>query len=361
MKLKVKPGAAGTGSMSGAGSKRAVAKSTGEPSQVVLYQDADGKVTVNVLFAQDNFWLTQKTMADLFGVQVPAVNKHLKNIFDSGELVENSVISILEITAADGKNYPTSFYNLDAVIAVGYRVNSLKATHFRIWATNTLREFIVKGFVLNDTLLKNGRAFSQDYFDELLERIREIRASERRAYQKIADVFEQCSSDYQGKSQETQLFYQMVQNHLHFATTGKTAAEIVFERADSEKPFMGLTTWKHSPKGKVLKSDVTVAKNYLNQQEVTRLNLLVTMFIDFAELRALNRQMMTMKDWLKQVKRFLDFNEQQVLENAGKISQEMATVKAHSEYEKFRVKQDQDYLSDFDQAFARYLKGGAES
>ena len=341
--------------------KPAAPDSSHDQSQVVLYQDADGTVTVNVLFAQDNFWLTQKTMADLFGVQVPAVNKHLKNIFDSGELVENSVISILETTAADGKNYPTSFYNLDAVIAVGYRVNSVKATHFRIWATNTLREYIVKGFVLNDTLLKNGRAFGQDYFDELLERIREIRTSERRAYQKIADVFEQCSSDYQSKSQETQLFYQIVQNHLHFATTGKTAAEIVYERADSEKPFMGLTTWKHSPKGKVLKSDVTVAKNYLNQQEVTRLNLLVTMFIDFAELRALNRQVMTMKDWLKQVKRFLDFNEQQVLDNAGKISQEMATVKAHSEYEKFRVKQDQVYLSDFDQAFARYLKGGAES
>jgi hypothetical protein len=303
-------------------------------------------------------------MADLFGVNVPAINKHLKNIYESGELTPAATISKMEMVQNEGGRQvarDVEFYNLDAVIAVGYRVNSVKATHFRIWATNTLREFIVKGFVLNDTLLKNGQAFGKDYFDELLERIREIRASERRAYQKIADVFEQCSSDYQSKSQETQLFYQMVQNHLHFATTGKTAAEIVYERADSEKPFMGLTTWKHSPKGKVLKSDVTVAKNYLNQKEVTRLNLLVTMFIDFAELRALNRQVMTMKDWLKQVKRFLDFNEQQVLESAGKISQEMSTVKAHSEYEKFRVKQDQEYFSDFDQAFARYLKGGVES
>lgn len=332
-----------------------------DQSQVVLYQDADGKVAVNVLFAKDNFWLTQNTIAELFGVQRPAITKHLANIFASRELDEKSVSSILEHTASDGKGYDTKYYNLDAVIAVGYRVNSVKATHFRIWATNTLREFIVKGFVLNDDLLKNGRAFGQDYFDELLEKIREIRASERRAYQKIADVFEQCSCDYQSNSQETHLFFQIVQNYLHFATTGKTAAEIVYERADSAKPFMGLTTWKNSPKGKVLKSDVTVAKNYLNQQEVTRLNLLVTMFIDFAELRALKGQLMKMKEWLKQVKRFLDFNEQQVLDHAGKISHEMAAVKAHSEYEKFRVKQDQEYLSDFDQAFARYLKGGAEA
>jgi hypothetical protein len=328
-----------------------------EPSKIVLYQAADGKVTVNVLFAQDNFWLTQKVMADLFGVKVPAVNKHLKNIFASGELIESAVISILETTAADGKTYATSYYNLDAVIAVGYRVNSLKATHFRIWATTTLREFIVKGFVINDAQLKNGRAFGQDYFDELLERIREIRASERRAYQKIADVFEQCSNDYRRDSEETQLFYKIVQNHLHFATTGKTAAEIVHERADAEKPFMGLTTWKHAPHGKVLKGDVTIAKNYLNQAEGDKLNRLVGMFIDFAEMRALNKMVMTMADWLAQVRRFLNFNEQQVLENAGQISHEMALLKAHAEYEKYRIKQDREYLSDFDQSFARYLKG----
>ena len=326
-------------------------------SQVVLYQAPDGKVTVNVVFAKDNFCLTQRTMADLFGVKTPAVNKHLKNIFESGELIENAVISILETTAADGKRYATSFYNLDAVIAVGYRVNSVKATHFRIWATNTLREYIVKGFVLNDQLLKNGRQFGKDYFDELLERIREIRASERRAYQKIADVFEQCSSDYRGNSEETQLFYQIVQNQLHFATTGKTAAEIVYQRADSDKPFMGLTTWKNSPQGKILKSDVTIAKNYLNQLEVSKLNRLVTMFIDFAELRALNHQVMTMKDWLKQVEKFLNYTDQQVLRHAGKISHEMAVAKAHGEFEKYRVKQDVEYISDFDQALARYLKG----
>jgi hypothetical protein len=263
----------------------------------------------------------------------------------------------METTAADGKTYQTQFYNLDAVIAVGYRVNSLKATHFRIWATNTLREFVVKGFVLDDQMLKNGRAFGKDYFDELLEKIREIRASERRAYQKIADVFEQCSSDYRGNSEETQLFYQVVQNRLHFASAGKTAAEIVFERADSTMPHMGLTTWKNSPRGKVLKSDVSIAKNYLNEMEVSKLNRLVTMFIDFAELRALNRQVMKMSDWLGQVEKFLNFTDQQILRNAGKISHEMALAKAHEEYEKFRVKQDRDYLSDFDQAFARYLKG----
>jgi hypothetical protein len=330
-------------------------------NKVILYTTADGKVTVDVFFAQDNFWLTQRTMAELFGVKTPAVSRHLKNIFESGELIDDSVVSILETTAADGKRYSTRLYNLDAVIAVGYRVNSVKATHFRIWATKALREYIVKGFVINDEMLKNGRVFGQDYFDELLEKIREIRSSERRAYQKIADVFEQCSSDYQGNSEETQLFYRIVQNQLHFAVTAQTAAEIVYRRADSGKPFMGLTTGKNSPKGKVLKSDVTVAKDYLNQEEVSKLNRLVSMFIDFAELRALNRQVMTMKEWLKQVERFLSFTDQQILANAGKISNDMAVARAHEEYEKFRKKQDQQYLSDFDEAFAKYLKGREES
>ena len=326
-------------------------------SPVILYTTGDGRVTVDVWFSADNFWLTQKTMAELFGVKTPAVNKHLKNIFSAGELVEDSVVSVLETTAADSKTYATRFYNLDAVIAVGYRVNSVKATHFRIWATQALREYMVKGFVLNDEMLKNGRAFGQDYFDELLERIREIRASERRAYQKIADVFEQCSSDYQSNSEETQLFFQMVQNKLHFASTGKTAAEIVHSRADANNPFMGLTTWKNAPRGKIIKSDVTVAKNYLSEAELDKLNRLVSMFIDFAEMRALDRKIMAMKDWLEWVKRFLDFTDQQVLENAGKISQEMARTKAHAEYEKFRVQQDLDYHSDFDLRLARYLKG----
>ena len=329
----------------------------GQSSRVILYTTADGKVTVDVFFEAENFWLTQRSMADLFGVQIPAINKHLKNIFASGELVENAVISILETTAADGKKYSTRYYNLDAVIAAGYRVNSVKATHFRIWATQTLREFMVKGFVLNDDMLKNGRSFGKDYFDELLERIREIRASERRAYQKIADVFEQCSSDYQRNSEETQLFFQIVQNQLHFATSGQTAAEIIYTRADADKPFMGLTTWKNGPQGKILSSDIAVAKNYLSENEVSKLNRLVSMFIDFAELRALNQQVMTMKDWLKYVEKFLNFTDQQILRHAGKISHDMAVAKAREEFTQFRVKQDLAFTSDFDQTLAKYLKG----
>ncbi|MGC9261377.1 MAG: virulence RhuM family protein [Phycisphaerae bacterium] len=330
-------------------------------SRVILYTTPDGRVTVDVFFARDNFWLTQRTMADLFGVKTPAVSKHLKNIFDSGELVPEATISKMETAQTEGDrrvNRVVEFYNLDAVIAVGYRVNSFKATQFRIWATNTLREFMVKGFVLNDDMLKNGRQFGQDYFDELLDRIREIRASERRVYQKIADVFEQCSSDYRSHSEETQMFFKIMQNQLHFAVTGQTAAEIVHERADSGKAFMGLTTWKNSPKGKILKSDVTVAKNYLNQEEMSKLNRLVGMFIDFAELRALNRQVMTMKDWLVQMDKFLALTDQQILKHAGKISHEMAVAKAHEEYEKFRPGQDKAYISEFDEKLAKYLKGG---
>lgn len=329
-------------------------------SQIILYTAADGKVTADVFFEKETFWLTQRTMAELFGISVPSISRHLKNIYESKELGLESTVSKIETVQMEGERQVAreiEVYNLDAVIAVGYRVNSMKATHFRIWATNTLREFIVKGFVLNDLMLKNGRAFGKDYFDELLEKIREIRASERRAYQKITDVFEQCSGDYQSKAEETHLFYQVVQNQLHFATTGKTAAEIVYERVDSGKPFMGLTTWKNSPQGKILKSDVAIAKNYLNQEEMSKLDRLVNMFIDFAELRALNRQVMTMKDWLKQVEKFLNYTDQQILRHAGQISHAMALAKAHEEYEKYRVQQNYEYLSDFDRVFAKYLKG----
>lgn len=331
-----------------------------QPNRIVLYMAADGKVTVDVFFQGDNFWLPQRAMAELFGVKTPAISKHLKNIYESGELTPQATISKMETVQSEGERQITrelEYYNLDAVIAVGYRVNSLKATHFRIWATQTLREFIVKGFVLNDAMLKNGRSFGQDYFDELLERIREIRASERRAYQKIADVFEQCSSDYQGNSEETKAFFQIVQNQLHFATTGQTAAEIIYGRADAEKRYMGLTTWKNSPRGKILKSDVTIAKNYLDEAEISKLDRLVVMFIDFAEMRALNKQVMKMRDWLQHVDKFLKYTDQQVLRHAGKISHEMAMVKAHTEYEQYRVKQDLEYSSDFDLALVRYLKG----
>ena len=340
-----------------------IIKESNNEKRIILYTAADGKVTANVFFANDTFWMTQKTMAELFGVKTPAISKHLKNIYVLGELTEEATVSKMETVQVEGTREITRMievYNLDAAIAVGYRVNSVKATHFRMWATNTLREYIVKGFVLNDHMLKNGRSFGKDYFDELLEKIREIRASERRAYQKITDVFEQCSSDYRNNSEETQLFYQIIQNQLHFATTGKTAAEIIYHRANSEQSFMGLTTWKNSPKGKILKSDVLIAKNYLNQEEVSKLNRLVTMFIDFAELRALKQQIMTMKDWLKQIEKFLNFTDQQILRNAGKISHEMAVAKASEEYEKYRIQQNREYVSDFDRAFAKYLKGGSE-
>jgi hypothetical protein len=329
---------------------------------IVLYTTHNGRVTVDVRFDKDNFWLTQKAMAELFGVKVPAVNKHLKNIYASGELMMDATISKMEIVQTEGERQVAreqEFYNLDAVIAVGYRINSVAATRFRIWATQTLREFMVKGFVLNDEMLKNGRHFGQDYFDELLERLREIRASERRAYQKMADVFEQCSSDYRGNSEETVLFFKMVQNKMHFASTGSTAAEIVYDRANAEQPYMGLTTWKNAPQGKILKSDVVAAKNYLNVAELDKLNRLVAAFIDFAELRALNRQVMRMADWLGWVEKFLNFTDQQVLTHAGRISQEMAQAKAHGEYEKFRVLQDLDYVSEFDLRLSLYLRGDA--
>ncbi|MDR3350999.1 MAG: virulence RhuM family protein [Prevotellaceae bacterium] len=325
--------------------------------QILLYQTDDGKVTVDVSFENETFWMTQKAIAELFGVNVPAISKHLKNTFESGELLENSVISKMETTASDGKNYLISFYNLDAIIAVGYRVNSKRATKFRQWATNTLKEYIIKGFVINDELLKNGKKFGKDYFDELLERIREIRASERRAYQKIADIFEQCSADYDPTAEETKLFYAFVQNKMHYAVTGQTAAEIVYKRADSNKPYMGLTTWKNAPHGKVMKSDVAIAKNYLNRHEIDFLNRLVTAFIDFAELRALNHKITTMREWLDRTNEFLKFAEQPVLNSAGRISHEQALKKAIDEYEIFRKKQDQEYLSYFDSILEKYLKG----
>ena len=313
-------------------------------NQIILYSNAEGKITVKVTYLDDTFWLPQKFIAELFGVEVPAISKHLKNIFTSGELDENSVVSILETTASDGKNYNTTFYNLDAIIAVGYRVNSKQATQFRIWATQTLKEYITKGFVLNDELLKNGKPFGKDYFDELLERIREIRASERRFYQKLGDIFEQCSADYNAKAEECQLFYKMVQNKLHFAVTGQTAAEIIASRADRDKDYMGLTSWKNSPTGKILKSDTKIAKNYLSEEEIGNLNLLVSAYLDLAEFQARRNQVMTMKDWLERTNKFLESNSLELLPNAGKISHEEAIEKAAEEYEYFRIKQDRMQL-----------------
>ncbi len=331
--------------------------------EILLYQNGAEKEVVNVIFHDENFWLTQKGMAELFGVKVPAISKHLKNIFLDEELDETMVVSKMEITtphgAIEGKTQTNeaNFYNLDAIIAVGYRVNSKKATRFRQWATKTLKEYIQKGFVLNDEMMKNGRPFGRDYFDELLERIREIRASERRAYQKIADVFEQCSYDYDKNSETTKAFYAFVQNKLHYAVTGKTAAELLSQRATLDSPTMGLTTWKGAPDGKILKSDTLVAKNYLNQKELSRLNRLVTMFIDYAELMAEDEQLMSMQDWLKETDRFLTNNRRQVLDGKGRISREAAVKKVSSIYEEFRKRQDADYISEFDRQTEKYLKG----
>ena len=328
-----------------------------ERSEILLYSDENGKEFVSVVFKDETFWLTQKAMAELFGCTPDNISLHLKNIFAESELNREAVTEKFSATAADGKNYLTQHYNLDAIIAVGYRVNSKKATRFRQWATKTLKEYIQKGFVLNDELMKNGRPFGKDYFDELLERIREIRASERRAYQKIADVFEQCSYDYDKNSDTTKAFYAFVQNKLHYAVTGKTAAELISERATLDSPTMGLTTWKGAPDGKILKSDTLVAKNYLNEKELSRLNRLVTMFIDYAELMAEDEQLMSMQDWLNETDRFLTNNRRKVLDGKGRISREAATKKVGAIYDQFRKKQDAEYISEFDRQTEKYLKG----
>ena len=326
-----------------------------ERSEILLYSDENGKEFVNVVFMDETFWLTQVGMAELFDSSKSNISEHLSHIFEEEELDKGSCMRKFGISEFSTK--PTNFYNLDAIIAVGYRVNSKKATRFRQWATKTLKEYIQKGFVLNDELMKNGRPFGKDYFDELLERIREIRASERRAYQKIADVFEQCSYDYDKNSETTKAFYAFVQNKLHYAVTGKTAAELISERATLESPTMGLTTWKGAPDGKILKSDTLVAKNYLNEKELSRLNRLVTMFIDYAELMAEDEQLMSMQDWLNETDRFLTNNRRKVLDGKGRISREAATKKVGAIYDEFRKKQDAEYISEFDRQTEKYLKG----
>ncbi len=328
--------------------------------EVVLYQIEGTNICVNVMFKEETFWMTQKAMANLFDCTTDNISLHLKNIYKEKELEEEATTELFSIVQNEGQRNVTrkvKCYNLDAIIAVGYRVNSKKATRFRQWATITLKEYITKGFVLNDDMLKNGKPFGKDYFEELLERIREIRASERRAYQKITDVFEQCSYDYDKNSEITKNFYAFVQNKLHFAVTGKTVAELIYERADSEKPAMGLTTWKEAPNGKVLKRDIGIAKNYLNEKELSRLNRLVTMFIDYAELMAEDEILMSMQDWVEQTNQFLMNNRRKVLDGKGKISHDIAMQKAEKEYEVFRVRQDREYVSEFDREIEKYLKG----
>ncbi len=326
-------------------------------TEFLLYTTPNGKVKVEIFLRNENIWLTQDKIALLFGVQRPAISKHLKNIFESGELNENSVSSILEHTAKDGKKYKTIFYNLDAILSVGYRVNSTQATRFRIWATERLKEYIIKGFTMDDERLKNPHnIFGKDYFEEQLARIRDIRSSERRLYQKITDIYAQCSADYSPDSDITKQFFATVQNKLHFAITGKTAAEIVRERADSTKQHMGLTVWRNSPKGKIRESDVVIAKNYLNERELDHINRIVTMYLDFAEMQADRGIIMYMKDWVSRLDAFLKFNERQILDDVGKISHEVSEVLALKEYAKYRIKQDKDYISDFDREIKKILK-----
>ena len=329
-------------------------------SELILYESPEGKVRVEIHHEDETFWLSQRRMAELFDVDVRTVNEHLGNIFSTGELSEQATIRKFRIVRQEGDR-PVSreiaHYNLDAIISVGYRVNSAQATRFRIWATNTLREFIVKGFVLDDERLKLNQRFGKDYFDELLERIREIRASERRFYLKITDIYEQCSIDYDQKADTTKTFFKTVQNKLHWAVTGKTAAEIIAERADSSQPAMGLRTWKNAPGGKVVKSDVAVAKNYLIEGEIKELERIVSMYLDYAENQAARQVPMKMTDWVQKLDAFLAFNEYQVLGNAGRVSAAVAKSLADDEYDKFRVVQDRELESDFEREVKRVQRG----
>jgi len=325
-------------------------------TEFLLYTTLNGKVKVEIFLRDETVWLTQEKIAQLFGVQRPAITKHLKNIFESGELQENSVSSILEHTADDGKKYQTKFYNLDAIISVGYRVNSQRATHFRIWATQVLKEYIIKGFAMDDERLKNpNNIFGKDYFEEQLARIRDIRSSERRFYQKITDIYAQCSADYDPNEAITKQFFATVQNKLHFAICGQTAPEIIAHRVDSKKPYIGLTSWKNSPKGAIRKTDVSIAKNYLDEKELNLLNRIVTMYLDYAEMQAQKGMVMYMNDWVEKLDAFLQFNEKEILQDSGKISHEIAVALAESEYEKHRVVQDRMLESDFDREVKKLL------
>jgi len=325
-----------------------------ELSTFLLYTTPNGDVKIEIYFKNESVWLTQKKMAELFDVGVPAISKHLSNIFESGELIENSVISILETTAEDGKKYQTKYYNLDAIISVGYRVNSSKATQFRIWATERLKEYIIKGFSIDDDRLKNGRYFGKDYYEELLERIRSIRTSERRIYQQITDIFAECCIDYDPNSEITRHFYASVQNKFHFAISGETAAEIIYHKADSNEPYMGLKTWKNAPKGRVLKSDSIIAKNYLDENEIKKLERTVSGYFDYIENLISNGINLNMETLSRSVNKFLSFNEFRVLEGLGTISKKQAEDKAYKEYEIFN--KIQFIESDFDQLIKRVNK-----
>jgi len=328
-------------------------------SNILLYETEEGNVNVDVILKDETIWLTQKSMAEVFDCSSDNVSLHLKNIFEDNELDKNSTTEKISVVRKEGNrnvNRELEFYNLDAIIAVGYRVNSKKATKFRIWATKILKDYMIKGFVIDTEKMKNGPKFGKDYYDELLQTIKEIRLSERRQYQKITDLFEATSIDYNKDSDEAYTFFKIVQNKLHYAITGKTAAELIYERVDSEKIHMGLTTWKNSPDGKIMKYDISIAKNYLNEEELKKLERLTISFLDYAEDMAEEHQVMTMNDWIEETDELLKFRNKNVLSDSGKVSHKKALEKAENEYEKFRIKQDREYISSMDEMYKKYLE-----
>lgn len=329
-----------------------MSKDLPDQSNFLFYRGDDGSVKIEVIIQDETVWLPLNRIAELFGTSKQNISYHLQNIYKEGELEREATVKEILTVQKEGDREVSrqlEYYNLDAIISVGYRVNSAQATRFRIWATKTLKEYLIKGFALDDERLKQGGTlFGKDYFDELLERIREIRASERRFYQKITDIYAQCSIDYDPNSKITQTFYKTVQNKLHWAITGHTAAELIAKRADAEKPNMGLTTWKRAPEGKVLKGDISTAKNYLSEKELKSLNRIVTMYLDYAESQAERQNAMTMEDWVEKLDGFLEFNDYEILQDAGKVSAKVAKKLAEEEYEKFRPVQDRAFESDFD-------------
>ncbi len=327
-----------------------------DQNSLLIYKNKEGNIVVDAIYKDETLWLTQKGMAKVFDCSIDNISLHLKNIFKDEELNENSVIENSSITASDGKNYKTKIYNLDAIIAVGYRVNSKKATEFRIWATKILKEYMIKGFALNDDRFINGNRFSTKYFDELLERIKTIRISERMSYQKITDLFIATSSDYDPKTEEAYTFFKIVQNKLHYAISGHTAAELIYTRANASKEHMGLTNWKNSPDGLIYKYDVSIAKNYLTEEELNKLNRLTIAFLDYADDMAYEHKVMTMNDWISATDKLLKFREKNILTHSGKITHKQAVDKAESEYEKYRVIQDQKYISSMDEFYNKYLE-----
>lgn len=334
-------------------------KLIGNENNIVFYTDEEGNLQIEVVLQDENVWLNVNAIAELFDVQRPAIVKHINNIYNEQELDKNSTCSILEQVQKEGNRNVTrkrEYYNLDMIISIGFRVNSKKAIKFRTWANKLIKEYMIKGFILDDNRFLKGGKVNTQYFDELLERIKTIRASERMAYQKITDLFIATAVDYNSESEEAYTFFKIVQNKLHYAITGHTAAELIYNRANSDKEHMGLTNWKNSPDGLIYKYDVSIAKNYLNEEELRKLNNLTTFFLDYAESMAEEHQIMTMKNWIDETDNLLKFRKKEILQNAGTISHEQAMEKANKEYEKFKVKQDMQYISSMDKMYQRYLK-----